>query len=382
MARTTPGGIARIISYFTRHRTAANLLLVIMLMLGAISIPSMRAQFFPDVVIDTVTVTTEWDGASAEDIDAGVVQVLDPVLLAVEGVEQTSSVSRENRAFITIEFEPSWDMSRASEDVLAAVNNVDTLPEDAEEPEVKRDVWRDRVTDVVITGDTDPEQLATIADEMILRLFDSGVTRTTIRGVASPLTMIEVPSVNLIAHDITMREIAVAVDAQVDANPAGDLEGANLRVRTGTRERDAAAIEAIVLRSNQDGTKLTVGDIAQVIVESSARERQYFIGDTPAISVRVDRSATGDSLDVQAQVEDVAEEMRATLPEGIAVDLERTRSAIISDRLNILVDNGLTGLGLVLILLFLFLNARTAFWVAAGIPAALMGAIAVMYLGV
>jgi multidrug efflux pump subunit AcrB len=381
MSRPTPGGAARIISYFTRHRTAANLLLLVLLVMGAISVPGMRSQFFPDVVIDTVTVQTTWEGASAEDIDEGIAQVLDPVLLTVEGVEQTSSVSLENRSRITLEFEPGWDMSRAAEDVLAAVDNVTTLPEDADEPTVIRDAWRDRVTDVVVKGMVSPEQLGTIADELVLRLFDEGVTRTTIRGLASPLTVVEVPSINLIAHDITMGEIAQAVEAQVEANPAGDLDGANLRVRTGTRDRDAASIEAIVLKSNQDGTKLTVGDIAFVRVESAARERQYFIGETPAMSIRVDRSAAGDSLEVQAKVEDVVEEMRASLPEGIDVELVRTRSAIISDRLNILVDNGLTGLGLVLILLFLFLNARTAFWVAAGIPVALMGAITVMYLG-
>lgn len=380
MARPTPGGVAALLSYFTRHKTIANLLLVVMLIMGAISLPGMRSQFFPDVVVDTITVQTTWDGASAEDVDEGIVQILDPVLLAVEGVESSSARSVEGRASIELDFEPGWEMGRASEDVLAALNRVTTLPEDAEEPTVIRGAWRDRVTDVVVTGPVSPEQLALVADELVLRLFDAGVTRTTIRGVASPLTVVEVPSVNLIAHDITMSEIAIAVAAQVAANPAGDLEGANIRVRTGTRDRDAASIEEIVLRSNQDGTKLTVGDISTVNTESVARERQYFIDKTPAMSIRVDRSAAGDALDVQERVEETVRALRVSLPEGIKVDLVRTRSAIISDRLNLLVDNGLVGLSLVLILLFLFLNARTAFWVAAGIPVALMGAITVMYL--
>ena len=76
---------AGVLSYFTRHRTAANLLLVVMIALGIAAAPRMRAQFFPDVIVDTVTVSVEWEGSGAEDVDAGIVQVLEPVLLGVEG---------------------------------------------------------------------------------------------------------------------------------------------------------------------------------------------------------------------------------------------------------------------------------------------------------
>ncbi|HCI08453.1 MAG TPA: hypothetical protein DE314_14050, partial [Sulfitobacter sp.] len=65
----------------------------------------------------------------------------------------------------------------------------------------------------------------------------------------------------------------------------------------------------------------------------------------------------------------------------VSISLIRARAEAISDRLDILIDNALVGLMLVVALLFLFLNARTAFWVAAGIPVALMAAIALMYVG-
>ncbi|MEM7731207.1 MAG: efflux RND transporter permease subunit [Pseudomonadota bacterium] len=379
MRRETPAPASNVISYFTRHRTAANLLLLVLLVLGAISIPNLRAQFLPQVVVNSISVSTTWDGASAEDIDQGVVQVLNPSLLTVDGVDQSFSLSIEGRSYIVMEFEPGWDMGRAAEDVLSAVSTVDELPEEAEEPKVTRDAWRDPVTKVVITGQVSPEQLANVADEMVLRLFDEGVTRTAIQGVAAPLTVVEVPSVSLIAHDITMADIARAVNAQVEASPAGDLEGSNLRIRTGTRDRDRAAIEAIVLKSNADGTNLSIGDVGFVNVESVARDRQFFEGDDPAVTVRIERSAAGDVLEVQAIVDKVVADLMSTAPQGIRIEQSQTASEVISDRLNLLIDNGLLGLCLVLLLLFLFLNARTAFWVAAGIPVAIMGAIGAMY---
>ncbi|MBR9763444.1 MAG: efflux RND transporter permease subunit, partial [Rhodobacteraceae bacterium] len=127
------------------------------------------------------------------------------------------------------------------------------------------------------------------------------------------------------------------------------------------------------------GSTLTVGDIARIRVEGVDRERGYFVGDNPAISINVSRSEMGDAIDIQQRVEKVAAEMEATLPEGSSIDLIRTRAEQISGRLDILVENGLMGLGLVLALLFLFLNARSAIWVAAGIPVAMLTAIALMY---
>jgi multidrug efflux pump subunit AcrB len=378
--RRTPPRVAGVISYFTRHRTAANLLLVVLVVLGLAALPRMNAQFFPDVIVDNVSVSVTWDGASAEDVDGAIVQVLEPALLAVEGVTESSATSSENRASIQLEFEPGWDMGRAADEVQAAVDTITTLPEDAEEPEVRRGAWRDRVTDVVVTGPVGPDQLARFADELVIRLFDAGVTRTIIQGLAAPRTVIEVPSVNLIAYDLTMAEIAQAISAEVDADPAGDVEGAGTRVRTGTETREVGALSQVVLRSNPDGTKLTVGDVATLRVEGTTRTRQYFVGDNPAISIRVDRSAQGDAISIQETVEEVAARMEGTLPEGVELSLIRTRSEFISDRLDILLDNGLTGLGLVVLLLFLFLNARTAFWVAAGIPTALLAAVALMYL--
>ncbi|MAY86745.1 MAG: acriflavine resistance protein B [Pseudooceanicola sp.] len=379
MALHLPPAAGGILSYFTRHRTAANLLLVMLLALGIAAIPNMRTQFFPDVVVDTVTVSATWEGAGPEDVDNAIVQVLEPSLLAVDGVETASAMSREGRASVTLEFEPGYDMTRAAEDVRNAVDAITTFPEDMDDPVVRRGVWRDRVTDVVITGPIDAAQLAKFTDELVVRLFAAGVTRTTIQGVAAPETVIEVPSMQLVANDVSLSEIAAAIAAEADADPAGDVTGANARVRTGTAKRTPEQIAGIVLRSNADGSTLTVGDIAIIRVEGVTRERSYFVGDNPAITLRVDRSDEGDAIGIQHRVEEVTAEFQAVLPQGTTVELIRTRAEAITGRLDILVDNGLMGLGLVVILLFLFLNARIAFWVAAGIPAAMMAAIALMY---
>ena len=375
--RNATGGI---LSYMTRHRTAANLLLLIMLLAGAVSFPQMRAQFFPDVVIDNVTVSVRWDGAGPEDVDRAIVQIVEPALLGIEGVTSTSATSSEGSARIRMEFEPGWDMARGTDDTQIAVDSVASqFPEDADDPSVNRGFWRDRVTDVVISGPVGVEQLALFADEFVTRLFAVGVTRSSIRGIAAGSTIVEVDSLSLIRHDVSMAQIASAIGEEANADPAGDVAG-SARIRTGVAKRSARDVAEIVLRSNADGSGLTVGDVASVIEEGVDRNRAYFVSDAPAISIRIDRSDQGDAIEIQAQVQGVAKVMMETLPPQVNIELIRTRSEAISARLAMLLENGLQGLGLVLLLLFLFLNVRTAFWVAAGIPAAMAAAIALMYL--
>ena len=97
MVRRIPQGAGGVLSYFTRHRTAANLLLVVMVVLGLAALPNMRAQFLPDVVVADIKVTVEWKGAGAEDIDTAIIQVLEPEMQAIDGVESTWASSREIR---------------------------------------------------------------------------------------------------------------------------------------------------------------------------------------------------------------------------------------------------------------------------------------------
>ncbi|MBU9699529.1 efflux RND transporter permease subunit [Rhodobacteraceae bacterium HSP-20] len=370
-----------ILSYFTRHRTLANLLMVLMLVGGVVAALDIRAQYFPDVVLSEVDVSVTWQGAGAEDVDRGIVQVLEPALKGVEGVAATYARSVEGRATVEIEFEPGVDIDRAAQEVTAAVEGISTLPEGADEPEVSRGAWRDQVTDVVITGPVGVEQLARLADEFTARLFAAGVTRATISGLAAPEMVVEVSSVALMRHDLTMAEVAGAVAAAAGSLPAGEVASGAARVRTGEALRTAEGVSDISLRVGADGAVLRLRDVAVVRLEGADRGRAAFVGSNPAMAVRVERGSEGDAIDLQARVAAVADAMRPALPAGVTMDLVRTRAEQITERLSLMFDNAATGLALVVLMLFLFLNGRIALWVAAGIPVATLAAIAVMWAG-
>ena len=375
-----PGAAAGLIGYLVAHRTAANLILCLMLISGVYAATQLRAQFLPDIVLQSVDITIAWPGAGPEDIDRVVVAAVQPVLIAVDGVEATSAIAREGTATLTVEFESGWDMSQAMDEIKAAVDSVRNLPENTEEPVIRRNAWFDRVTDVVIHGPVAIGLLERYATEFQDKLFEAGVTRTGFRGTADPVIRVAVPEARLIEHDLSLSAIADVIRSESEADPAGDLGTGAARVRTGTDRRTAETLGTVAVRSLPDGTKLFLRDIAAIETEGVEKGIAYFRRGNPAIIVRVDRNDRGDAIEIQKIVENTAEAMRPTLPRGVELQLTRTRAEAISDRLDILIRNGAFGLTLVLIFLFLFLSARTAFWVAMGIPAAMAATLGLMLL--
>ena len=367
------------LAYFVTHRTAANLLLLMMLLVGAYSATKLRAQFFPDIVRDTVTVGVAWQGSGAQDLDEGVVTVLEPALLAVPGVEEVISRSREGSASITLTFEDGYDMGQAGDDVQAAVDSASSLPDDIEDPTVTRGVYRDRVVDIAISGDVGVDRLASYADELIARLFQAGVSQTSIKGIPETVVTVQPATEALLRHNLTLTEVAEAVTRQVTGVPTGDVDARAQRVRAGEDRRSIPEIGATPIRTLPDGTQITLRDVATIRDAGFRDAVQIFRNGQPSILVTAERSASGDALEIQALVDGVIEDMRPTVPEGVEIVTGRSRAEPIADRLNMLIRNGLSGLVLVLILLFLFLSARTAFWVAAGIPISIAATLGIMY---
>ncbi len=367
------------LAYFVSHRTAANLLLILMLLAGFYASTKLRAQFFPDIVRDTVTVGVTWQGSGAQDVDEGVVTVLEPPLLAISGVEEVISTSREGSARIVMTFEDGYDMGQATDDVQAAVDAVSTLPDEIEDPTVTRGVYRDRVVDIMISGNVGIDRLAAYSDELTARLFQAGVSQTSVSGIPDTIITVQPMTEALLRYNLTLTEIGEAITRQATGVPTGEVDARSLRVRAGEDRRSITEIGSTPIRTLPNGTQLILRDVATIEDAGFRDGVEIFRNGQPSILVSAQRSASGDTLKVQESVDGVVATMRETLPEGVEIVTGRSRAEPIADRLNMLIRNGLSGLVLVLILLFLFLSARTAFWVAAGIPISIAATLGIMY---
>ncbi len=368
-----------LIALFARHPTAANLLMLIMLAAGAFSIALNNTQFFPDFDIEMVTVSVAWPGASAADVEANIVEALEPELRVIDDVKEVFGTAREGVGVSVVEFNPGADIEAGLSAVENTVGRVTTLPEDAERPAIGRVAFRDTVSRIVVSGDYPEAVLKARAKRVREDLIDRGVSRIAPFGARDEEIRVEVAPETLLALDMTLGDVARAIARTSRDLPAGDTGGTNESQIRGVGLRpDAAALAGIEIRAGADGERVVLGDVARVSDAFDEGQPTVAIGGTRAIELNVQRPAGADSLELSAIVDGYVEEIAPTLPPGLSIAQYDTGAKLIDDRIRLLLRNGFGGLILVIGILFIFLNRGVALWVAIGIPVAVMAALAVM----
>ena len=368
-----------LISVFSSHPTAANLLMLVMIILGVFSLSRMNTQFMPTFGIDWVRIAVEWPGASADDVDANIVQSLEPELRYLDGVKKVVSVSIEGVARISIEFDPGSDMQAALADVQIAINQVTTLPEDSEMPRVNRAVRYDNIIRLLISGPYSETALKTHAKRIRQDLLARGIDKVDLIGARDEEIWVEVEPVTLRRLNLTLDDIARSIAGASLDLPLGDTQGGPERqIRSLGMMRTAASLKDVEVRALANGEKLYLRDIAVVSERFEDGGVTLRRNGERAIELFVQRSLSADVLEVADKVEAYLEEIRPTLPANLTIEAYDVAADLIRGRIDLLLRNGVGGLFLVVAILFIFLNARVAFWVAAGIPISLLATMGVM----
>ncbi|MEO1280686.1 MAG: efflux RND transporter permease subunit [Pseudomonadota bacterium] len=370
-----------LIGLFVRHPTAPNLLMAILIIAGLFSLSKLNRQFFPNFELPTISVTVPWPGASAEDVEKNILDTIEPELRFLDNVVEVVSLAREGSAGITIEFDSDADMAKAQSDIEQAVSRVTTLPEDSERPIISRRVIFDPVANISVSGPFSEQVLKTYAKQVRDGLLAAGVARVELEGARDEEIWIEVREEELRRLGLTIDQIAQRVRDNTQDLPAGKLEGeVEIQLRSKAERKTPETIGEIEIVSLAAGEKLKLRDIADIRTEFEREGKVGVLGARKAIELTVQRSLTGDTLETMRIMEDYLDEVRPTLPPTLDLSVYDVRGKFVVQRLGILLDNGLQGLVLVLAMLFIFLNARIAFWVAAGIPVAIFAALAMMFL--
>jgi multidrug efflux pump subunit AcrB len=375
-----PGG-GDLVRLFARHPTAGNLLMAVMILLGLIALTKLNRQFLPDFGIDVISVTVEWPGATAQDVEESIIEALEPDLRFIDGVDKVRGTASEGQGTVAIEFQPGTDLQRALSDVESAVAQVTTLPEDSERPRIRRIFRYDTIARLVLSGPYDERALKGFAKRIREDLLARGVDRVTFFGLRDEEIRVETAPETLRRLDLTMDELAGAIERASQDLPAGDFGGAfDRQPRALGLARSAEEIAAIEVRATPSGHKLRVGDLAEVTDGFDPDAPEGRRGGVRAIELHVERTLANDALQVADAVDAYLAQLPEALPANVHVEVYDVAADLIRERIDLLLRNGLSGLILVLAILFFFLNARVAFWVAAGIPISLLAMLGILWL--
>ncbi|MDM8565801.1 efflux RND transporter permease subunit [Candidatus Halobeggiatoa sp. HSG11] len=370
-----------LIGIFARHKVAANLLMIIMIMSGVWALSKFNTQFLPNFALDIITITVVWNGATAEDIEESITKPIEQELRILDGLNKMNSTSTNGFATIVLEYKENTDMTWALDQVKEKVSLLRNLPLTSEKPKISRIVHYEPIANLLITGPKNVDELRYLAYQMENELLAAGVSKIVIVGLPKEEMAIQIPMEQLKTLGLTLPQISEQIKNFSKDIPAGAI-GMNdvaRQLRSLEQKRDELAFNKLPLITDKSGRYVILDDVATVKRRPKIGKTTITYQGKPAVELKLYRSETGDSLKSAKILHNWLEKNRPKLPSNIQLQVYNERWEAINERISLLLRNGLGGLVLVVAILFLFLNSRVAFWVAAGIPISLMGMLTVLY---
>ena len=370
-----------LISWFAHNGVAANLLLIVIVVVGAVTIPGLKKEIFPEYAIDMVTVSVDFRGGTPEEVEESVCVRIEEAIQDLDGIKKISSSAAEGGGTVTVEVVPGYDSRKLLDDIKSRVDSIDTFPDETEKPVVQEVLNRRQVINVSLSGNADEKVLKRLGERVRDEIMDlEGITHADLANVRDYEISIEVPEDALRRHNLTFDFVAQAVRRFSLDLPGGSLktESGEILLRTKGQAYVGSEFERLPLLTKPDGTKLYLSDVARVVDGFTDTDEWAFFNGKPSVMVRIFRVGDQNAITVASIVRDYVEEARFRMPEGIAMEVWKDDSAFLRGRMDLLVRNAASGLVLVFLVLALFLRMRLAFWVTLGIPISFLGALALM----
>lgn len=371
------------IRWFAGHPTAANLLLVLILVAGVMAAPTLKRETFPDFRPVEAEIQVSYRGATAEEVEDAICRRIWDAVESVEYLDELTCTAQNNSARAVATMMPEGDRSRFVNDLRTEVTAVDDFP-DAADPAIVRALHRtDNVASVAVAGDLPAAHLERYAAELQDKLSAlPGVAKVTLSGFGVRQFSITVPRAVMEQHGLTVAGLAAQIDAQSVDRPLGtlDTKDREISLRFTDERRSAAALAELVVLSKPNGAELTLGQIATISEAYTPEEELAYLDGQRAVFLQVDKGLDADALTVFDHVEDLVDAERTALPDTLRLDIVKDMTSIVRDRLVMLVQNGAVGLILVIAVMSIFFRPGFAIWAAMGLPVAFLGAFAAMAL--
>ena len=370
--------MSNLISWSARNSVFSNLLMIILIIFGLFSLWNIRSELIPQFSLDRIRVDVNWDGSSPEEVEKGICIKVEESLSKVEGIKKITSLALESRCSTVVQVESWKTPSKVMEDVKDQVNRINTFPEDVERPIITEVKQMHQVIHVSLFGNVSESVLKRksqeIKDELLLL---NGISRVVVGGLRNWEISIEVSEENLRRYNLTFTKLSEIIKKNVLELTGGDIRSKQnrIRIRTVGKLYTGLEFEKLELLVKKDGTILRLGDVATVIDSFDEMDTSGRFNGKPASLISIYRTEDEDALQISEIVKKYVEKKKTILSNGLDLNYWGDTSRMIQDRLSLLLRNGRTGLILVFLSLWLFLNIRLSFWVAMGLPVALMTAL-------
>lgn len=366
----------RFLGFFIKYPITVNVLLAASLIYGAIAWNNLNSTFFPLIPERFIVVNAIYPGASPEEIEEGVVDKIEENLKGISGIDRFTSTSSENTATITIEALRNANSKEVLDDVENAVNQISSFPSGLEPVTV---FLRENLT-LTITFSLSGERISLKSLKTQARIIEDqlrdleGISKVELLGFPAEEIVIEVDEEALRSYNLSFEQVGQAVAANNFDITGGTVktDTEELLIRARYKDYDPSGLLDIVVRANREGSIVRLIDVATVRKQFADEATGIELDGQSAVQIQIQNTDSEDILSTATKIRAFVSEFNAQ-NSALQATIVNDRADVLEQRKSLLIENGIIGIVLVLLLLSLFLHVRIAFWVAAGLPVSFFG---------
>ena len=364
--------------HLLKHPLAANILMFLMLLAGVWGFNQLQSQLFPNFEFARVNIQVELEGASAERVRNQLLLPIESQLSNLSQVASFQSVAQPGRAQILVNLADGINPQQGRQLLQEELQDLN-FPAGTSELSFSSPAFNEDVARLLLYGQVELEELAALALQAQQQLLAAGLTEVQLSGMPRSELVIEVDANQLLALGMSLDDLARRIQTQFRSQGAGRIQ-ANAdatQLVLDAPDWSAASLRQMVLQQTEQGI-LRLGDVARIQESLVSGQSVLEYQGMPAVGLRVRRSADQDSLENAERLMQWQSEFVASLPDSLSLRVYGETWRIVQAQLQLVLSNGIGGMLLVILVLFLFLRSRTALWVAAGLPVAFLGTLAAM----
>jgi multidrug efflux pump len=377
----------RISEISVRRPVFATVISLLLIIFGLVSLDRLSTREYPDIDRPFVSISTNYNGASAAVIETKITQPIEDAIAGIEGILKIESESEDERSQVRIEFDVSRDVDAAANDVRDRVSRVvGVLPEEADPPQI---IKADSSQEAIMFLHFSSSEMSTLeitdyAERNLIDRFSTvpGVARVSINGGRRYAMRIWIDRQALAARSMTVSDIEEALRRENVELPAGRIESQkrefSLRTIVGLETEDD--FRNLVITRSEDGHLVRLGELAKVQLAAESERSYTRFGGHPGVGIGIEAQSKGNTLDIVHGVRAELARIQETLPEGAALDVSVDNAVSIEAALHEVLIAVIFALISVLGVIYAFLGSlRSTLIPALTIPVAIIAAFTAMY---
>lgn len=374
--------------YFVDKPKLVNAMTILLLVLGLLAVTRIKREAYPRVDFDILFITTAYPGAAPEDVEVNVTIPLEEKVRGLDGLKKVESVSREGLSTITVTLDPdAGDKAKIKEDVQKAVDQVTDLPAEVINRPTVWELKTDNFSAIQIalsSNQLDEAQVRELGRTLKRRLERlPSVARIELQGYRQREVQVQADLDQLRANYLSLADVVNVLRARNVRVPAGEVRDRQqaYNVVTEAKFDNLEELRNTILRINFEGQQVRVRDVAQVEDTFARRTELIKMNGALGVTLNVLKKSGADAIRAVDQVRRETDAFAREAGDRLEVAYINDASKPTRSTLGILVQDATLGTLLVIALLLIYLDWRTALWTALGIPLALGAALFIMVLG-